>query len=236
MTRQPTLTMKKVLVPRVCPCLEPRGDLSEYVRRPHNGAGTGAGAGTLLPPARPRVIHCGTMAQCVPMWLGACVLGFSFGPCRCIFRTIRAFASRSTHQNSNAGQQSNSAHNNQQQQQQRYSPITLVGKICEMDAVDTNRVIDLSANDNIPLPAASAPMALSTGTSEPKQPPELGVNVDAPIANEPGRLITPVDADALIDSAIGMYDSSNYRRHDLIVSTQSRWRQVCDLSSPQQSN
>lgn len=135
-----------------------------------------------------------------------------------------------------AGQQSNSAHNNQQQQQQRYSPITLVGKICEMDAVDTNRVIDLSANDNIPLPAASAPMALSTGTSEPKQPPALGVNVDAPIANEPGRLITPVDADALIDSAIGMYDSSNYRRHDLIVSTQSRWRQVCDLSSPQQSN
>ncbi|EJK47294.1 hypothetical protein THAOC_33996 [Thalassiosira oceanica] len=94
-------------------------------------------------------------------------------------------------------------------------------KICEMDAVDTNRVIDLSANDNIPLPAASAPMALSTGTSEPKQPPELGVNVDAPIANEPGRLITPVDADALIDSAIGMYDSSNYRRHDLIVSTKA---------------
>lgn len=122
------------------------------------------------------------------------------------------------------------------QQQLRYSPITLVGTICEMDAVDTNRVIDLSANDNIPLPAASAPMALSTGTSEPKQPPALGVNVDAPIANEPGRLITPVDADALIDSAIGMYDSSNYRRHDLIVSTQSRWRQVCDLSSPQQSN
>lgn len=233
MTRQPTLTMKKVLVPRVCPCLEPRGDLSEYVRRPHNGAGTGAGAGTLLPPARPRVIHCGTMAQCVPVWLAEHVCwGFFIWPvslhlshdtCFRISLDASKFKRRPTVQQCT-------------QQQLRYSPITLVGTICEMDAVDTNRVIDLSANDNIPLPAASAPMALSTGTSEPKQPPELGVNVDAPIANEPGRLITPVDADALIDSAIGMYDSSNYRRHDLIVSTQSRWRQVCDLSSPQQSN
>ena len=71
---------------------------------------------------------------------------------------------------------------------------------------DTNRVLfDPSDGDTPPLPAA-APMTISTGRSEPKQPPALEVNVDAPLANAPRRLITPVDAAALsdtIDSAIG---------------------------------
>ena len=75
----------------------------------------------------------------------------------------------------------------------------------EMDTVDAKRAIDSSReDDNLPPPAA-ARMNLSTGRTEPKQPPALQVNVDAPIAiaNEPRRLITPVDTEAIIESAIG---------------------------------
>ena len=73
----------------------------------------------------------------------------------------------------------------------------------EMDTVDAKRAIDSSReDDNLPPPAA-ARMNLSTGRTEPTQPPALQVNVDAPIANEPRRLITPVDTEAIIESAIG---------------------------------
>ena len=69
--------------------------------------------------------------------------------------------------------------------------------------MDAKRAIDSSReDDNLPPPAA-ARMNLSTGRTEPKQPPALQVNVDAPIANEPRRLITPVDTEAIIESAIG---------------------------------